>query len=168
MKTSLMLALLLSLLVVPGLAQDWTTSSKIAVVPGRSVGVITLGKPLPSDASALYGQPTSRVEPVAGPDGRDTGSVVFGSTTGFEIKKGMLVKLNDGRSDNNVYAIYVRGVRAFTPQGATLGINMAKARAIYPQGVVGNDEMSGDATLKIPGLTMVFARDRLVEMAVRP
>lgn len=161
------LTLIILLLSLPLAAQEWTTSTKFPIVAGRSAGAIVLGQPVPANASQLYGAPTSRSEPVAGPDGRDTGSVVYGSTAGFEIKKGFLIKLNDGRGDNNVYAIYVRGVRAFTPEGATFGISLAKAQAIYPQGKAGTDELSGGRNLAIPGLTMVFnQKDRLIEMVV--
>lgn len=155
------------LLIAPTLAQDWTKTTKILIQPGKAAGAIELGKPVPANASSLYGKPTSRTEPSPGADGQDTGSLVYGSTAGYEIRAGLLVKLNDGKGDQNVYSVYVSGVRAYTAQGATLGQSYKKARAIYPQAEEGNDAMSGDQTLQIPGLTMIFANGIMVGMAVR-
>ena len=163
--TTLFITLLLA---ASALAQDWTKSSKILVQPGKAAGAIELGKPVSANAASLYGPPTSHTKPSPGADGQDTGSVVFGSSAGYEIKAGLLVKLNDGKGDNNVYAIYARGVRAYTAQGATIGQSFEKTRAIYPQAKEGNDAMGGDQTLQIPGLTMIFANGVLVEMVVRP
>lgn len=161
----LLLALLFSL--APASAQEWTRTTRLLVVPGQSVGVIYLGQPLPAEASSLYGAPTSYSEPTPGPEGQDTGSVVFGKTAGFDLTRGLLVKLNDGRSDSNVYSIIAADVRAYTAEGVTMGMSQARAKRIYPQAARGTDEMSGLPTLSVPGLTMVFANDRLVEMAVR-
>jgi hypothetical protein len=152
---------------LPAAAQDWTTSTKILVKPGLSVGSIVLGRPLPDNVASLYGTPTSTSEPLPGADGMDTGSVVFGSTDGFELRRGLLVKLNDGNGDQNVYSIYAKGVRAYTAEGVTAGMSMARARAIYPQASQGIDDMTGEPTLRIPGLLMLFANDRLTEMVVR-
>ena len=165
-----LMQLSLALLLTTGasLAQDWTTATKLLVQPGKAAGAIVLGQPLPANVTSLYGQPSTRSEPSPGSDGKDTGSVVFGSTSGFELKTGLLVKLNDGLGDDNVYTVFLRGVRAYTADGATMGISLAKARSLYPSGQVGVDEMTELKTLQIPGLVMLFSNDRLVEMVVRP
>lgn len=148
-------------------AQSWVRDTRIEVHPGRSAGAIVLGQPVSAQAQALYGPAASFTEPSPGPDGQDTGSLVFGSSDGFELRQGILVKLNDGRGDQNVNSIFLRGVRAATPQGVTMGVSLAKARRLCPGGQVGVDEMSGATTLQIPGLLMLFYDDRLAEMVVQ-
>ncbi len=156
------------LAVLPAQAQNWTRSLRIPVVPGHSIGEIVLGKPVPASASRLYGNPVSPVDPIPGSEGVDTGSIVFGSTAGFEIKNGFLVKLNDGKSDKNVVTVYARGVRAYTKEGATMGMDLAKVRTIYPGAKLGTDDLTGHPKLAIPGLDLIFGSDRkLVEMVLR-
>ena len=161
--------LLLVLLLGPAQAQSWIKASRVLIVPGKAAGVIALGKPISSQADKLYGKPSSVQHADPGPGGRDTGSVVYGPPAEFELKSGFLVKLNDGKGDANVYVIYLRGVRAYTAEGATMGQAYQKTRAIYPHAQLGIDELGGGKTLAIPGLTMVFSNqgDKLVEMIVR-
>lgn len=161
------MVVLLNSLALGGLAQDWT-AAKLLVQPGRAAGAVVLGRPIPSNITSKYGSPASPTAPSPGAEGKDTGSVVFGTTNGFQIKKGLLVKLNDGHGDNNVYSIYVRGLRAYTPEGAVMGMTRLKAMSVYPGAQVAIDAMTGEQTLTIPGLTMVFANERLVEMVVSP
>lgn len=154
--------------ITPAQAQSWTKKLRIPVVPGHSIGEIVLGKPVPASASKLYGNPVEPVEPIPGSEGVDTGSLVFGSTAGFEIKNGFLVKLNDGRGDKNVVTVYARGVRAYTKEGATMGMDLAKVRTIYPGAKLGTDDLTGHPKLTIPGLDLIFGSDRkLVEMVLR-
>lgn len=156
-----------TVLSAPAWANDWTTTSKVLIQPGKAAGAVLLGRPVPAEANRLYGAPASRTEPEPGAKGKDTGSLVFGHSTEFEVKNGMLVKLNDGKGDQNVYVIYLRGLRAYTAEGATLGMTMAKARKVYPAAKVGIDELSGGQTLAIPGLTMVFSQSgKMLEMVV--
>ncbi len=149
------------------MANDWTTNSKVLIQPGKAAGALRLGQPVPAEAAKLYGAPVSRTEPEPGAKGKDTGSLVYGHSAEFEIKNGMLVKLNDGKGDQNVYVVYVRGIRAYTAEGATLGMTMAKARKVYPSAKTGTDDLTGGPKLSIPGLTMVFSQsDKMVEMVV--
>ncbi|MGE0492392.1 MAG: hypothetical protein AB7S38_24475 [Vulcanimicrobiota bacterium] len=160
MRSSIQLFVLLVLLASPA----WP-EGRILLVPGERAGLIELGKPIPRQAYATYGQPSSRTEPG---EEVDTGSVVFGESSDFHLSKGMLVKLNDGHERHNVFSVYVTGLRAYTPAGVYLGTRRAEVKARYPEAVEEEDALTGERNLRIPGMLFSFSDDDLVEMVVLP
>ncbi len=149
------------------LAQDWS-KSRILVQPGVAAGVIKLGEPVPDNAVKLYGKPNFYTDPKPGVEGKDSGHVVYGRALDLKLRKGLLVKLNDGVDERNVYSVFLRRVRAYTSAGAYFGMDFKKVQKLYPKAKKGEDAETGFATLTIPGLVFVFENNHLAEMIVVP
>lgn len=167
MKNTISILLVTLLMSATVLAQDWS-KTRILVQPGQSAGAFKLGEPVPSNADDLYGKANFYTDPDPGVNGKDSGSVVYGRALGLQLRQGMLVKLNDGVNDRNVYSIYVRRVRAYTSQGAYFGMTLQKVAKLYPNATKGKDALTGSPTLTIPGLVFVFENQHLAEMVVVP
>lgn len=149
------------------LAQDWS-KARILVQPGVAAGDIKLGEPVPANADQLYGKANFYTDPEPGVAGKDSGRIVYGRALGLQLRKGLLVKLNDGVSDRNVYSVYLRRVRAYTSGGAYFGMSLKKVQSLYPKAQKGKDALTGLPTLTIPGLVFVFDNHHLSEMIVVP
>ena len=55
------LLLLTLILVVPGLAQDWS-KTRLEVLPGIGIGAVKLGQPIPKESLKYLGEPSRTQE----------------------------------------------------------------------------------------------------------
>jgi len=166
----MILTLVTLALTLPALAAGNWRQARLVVVPGRQAGPIRLGQPLSPEVFRVLGRPSVQQAPEPGPEGMDTGNVSWGGEAATELWLGINAKLNDGRGDQNVFTVYLVGVRAITDRGVFIGCDLARARRAYPEARRGEpSEMDeGAVFLEVPGLVMVFREGRLAEMVVRP
>lgn len=163
--------LVLAGLALPAAAQDWE-GIRFEVTPGKGAGPLRLGQPISQEAYGLLGRPTQHAPPSESPD---SGSSVWGTVSGFEVVRGVHVKLNDGAAKDHVYSVYLTRVRAATDRGVYLGGPAETARKAYPEGRELEGRKSGrySAGWQVPGLVFYFhqaedGRERIAEMAVVP
>jgi hypothetical protein len=80
---------------------------------------------------------------------------------------GLVVKINDGRGDANVFSIYLTSSQYATSEGIRVGSSLSEAQAAFPSGVR-EDAFDGDFSWKVPGLSLTFVNGQVVEVSVYP
>jgi hypothetical protein len=158
-RSLLLIALLLVFPFVGFFLVDAASSSQYLIVPGKSVGPIVLGKPIPDSAYKMLGRPTSVSPPSPGSDGLDTGSVYW--------ENKLIVKLNDGKGDNNVFQVFVISPRFSTSKGIRRGSTFSQVRKAYPSGKKGQ-AMDSDFAWEIPGMSMNITNNKVDGIGVHP
>ncbi|MBI2266217.1 MAG: hypothetical protein HYU64_13785 [Armatimonadetes bacterium] len=128
------------------------------IVPGKKVGLIALGKPIPREVLKSLGKPTSHTAPLPGKDGTDTGNYYW---------EGKLnVKLNDGRGDENVYQIFVLSPNYHTAEGIKVGASWEQVRRVYPKGKK-IEVMDFDFGWATPGMVFSISGNKVRGIGVR-
>ena len=118
------------------------------------LGPIRLGQPLPDAVIAALGQPDTHTP--AG-DAPDSGAYFWKHTGGGEI--GLLIKLHDGVSPENVYAVYSEFAQFRTDKGIGIGSTMQQVRQAYPDGEAGYDEYYDSDVYNTGNMQFRFYRD---------
>lgn len=134
-------------------------SSRFLIVPGRSVGLIEIGKPISQKVKNLIGKPANFTPPTTGKSGLDTGSYYW------EDK--LIVKINDGKNDMNVYQVFVMSNKYYTARGIRLGSTLAQLKKAYPNGKK-VEMMDHDFGWQIPGMTFGVFKKKVTSMSVHP
>jgi len=129
------------------------------IIPGKSVGPIVLGKPIPPSAYKVLGRPTSQTPPGRGADGMDSGNVFW--------KSGLNVKLNDGRGDSNVFQVFVFSPKFMTAKGIRKGSTFAQVRKAYPSGKK-EEAMDSDFAWAVPGMTIMISGNKVDGLGIHP
>lgn len=142
---SLRLKLFWLALALPALAQPWA-SVHLLVVPGRSLGPIELGKPVPVKAYELLGASNGRILS----DSKDSGGESWSAPEDVYIN----VKCHDGRAAENVFQIFWTAPGPRTAEGVGVGSDMATVLRKLPAGQWGENAMDGTPCWKVPGLTL--------------
>ena len=151
--------MLFLLLTIPVLAQPWL------VVPGKSLGPIELGKPVPSVAIKQLG-PAIGQDRVKANQSKDGAGLEWADKSGLSYIR---VKCHDGVKPENVFQIFwtVSGPR--TKGGLGVGSPLAKVLKSFPKGQwkQGLDDVP---VWSNPGLNFMFdvKKTRVVEMHLGP
>lgn len=132
---------------------------KYLIIPGKSVGLIELGKPIPKSVMKELGKPTNFTKPVKGKDGIDTGNYYW--------ENNLNIKLNDGLGDFNVYQIFVINTKYHTEKRIKVGSKAAEAKKAYPGGEK-VDVMDCDYGWEITGMTLFINNNKVCGISVHP
>lgn len=135
------------------------SSNRFLIVPGKSVGLIEMGKPISKKAMNLMGKPTNFTPPTTGKKGIDTGSYYW------EDK--LIIKINDGKNDLNVYQAFIISPKYYTTRGIRRGSTLAELKKAYPKGKK-VELMDHDFGWQIPGMTFGVYEKKVTSMSVHP
>lgn len=162
MKKFLVVAAALAWLAGPSGAQLWR-KSRVEVKAGSSVGPIFLGQPLGKATLKYMGKASQQEAPGEEPG---SGTLVFGSGDTRDLRKGFLVRLNDGVKPDNVFTVQVKGIRASTKEGIYLDgpANMILKR--YPEAQKDINPFSRNPEFCMPGLTIRTKAGKVDEFLV--
>lgn len=164
MKKTLWLGALAGLLALPAGAQLWR-KSKVDVKAGSSAGPIFLGQSL-GKATLKYLGKAAQQEEATSEVG--SGTMVFGAGDSRDLRKGFLVRLNDGVKPENVYTIQVKGIRAATKEGVYLDGPAALILKKYPDAQQDINPFSRNPEFCVPGLTIRTRAGKVEEFLVEP
>jgi hypothetical protein len=155
------------LLLVSASAQPWL-NTKLLVVPGKSLGPIVLGKPIPEEAFALLGPGTGRAE-VSKNEHKDGAGVDWLAPNATLDDPYIRAKCHDGIHPENVYQIFWSAPNPRTAEGLGVGSPQASVLKAYPEGRWTTDSLDGYPTWQTPGLNWTFDEDRskVIEMHLR-
>lgn len=156
--------LLTLILVVPGLAQDWS-KTRLEVLPGIGIGAVKLGQPIPKESLKYLGEPSRTQEAGEEPG---SGYVLWGQGNSRDFAKGLLVRLGEPGKKDVVTSTLIRGARVATDKGLYMGASVELLRKKYPEAQLDINPITGQAEWCIPGLVMRMKGDKVVEMAVEP
>ena len=134
-------------------------SKRFVVVPGKSVGLIEIGKPISKKVMKLMGKPTRFTPPTSGKSGLDTGSYYW------EGK--LIVKINDGKGDMNVYQAFIISEKYYTTMGIRRGSDFSELKRCYPKGKK-VEMMDMDFGWEIPGMTFGIYNKKVSSMSISP
>jgi hypothetical protein len=162
MKKLLAVGALLGLVLTSSEAQLWR-KSKVEVKAGSSVGPIFLGQPLGPATLKYLGKASQKEEATEEPG---SGTVVFGTGDSRDLKKGFLVRLNDGTKPDNVYTVQVKGIRAATREGVYLDGPANMILKKYPDAQQDINPFSRNPEFCVPGLTMRTRAGKVEEFLV--
>lgn len=159
MKTHFLLLILLTL---PALAQPW--QKPILVVPGKSLGPIELGKPVPKSAYQLLG-PAVGQDQVLANQSKDGAGLEWTDKKARMGEPYIRVKCHDGIKPENVYQIFWTASGPRTKAGVGVGSPLAKVQQSFPKGAW-TTGMDDEAVWKTPGLNFIFdsKKTRVLEM----
>lgn len=159
-KVLLTILPVLILLVFGGIIQmAFGAADEYLIVPGKSVGSIEIGKPIPKAVMDAFGKPTNYTKPSPGKDGRDTGNYYW---------EGRLnVKINDGRGDFNVFQILINSPKYHTKNGIRLGSTTAEVKKAYPSGKK-IEWMDCDFAWTVTGVAFCINGGKVVMISVVP
>ncbi len=135
------------------------SSNRFLIVPGKSIGLIEIGKPISKKVMNLMGKPTNFTPPTTGKKGIDTGSYYW------EDK--LIIKINDGKNDLNVYQAFIMSKKYYTTRGVRLGSTLAELKKAYPKGKK-VEMMDHDFGWQIPGMTFGVYEKKVSSMSVHP
>lgn len=147
------------LLMAPASAQPWL-KPKLLVVPGKSLGPIVLGKPIPKAAFGLLG-------PASGGSDVSRNTHKDGAGVEWAVKDLYLrVKCHDGKRPENAYQIFWTAPNPRTAEGLGVGSPVAAVVKKYPKGRWTTDTLDGYPTWTTPGLNWMCdeKRTRVVQM----
>lgn len=130
------------------------------IVPGHAVGPFVLGLPVPADVYERMGLPEAHTPPVPGPDGMDTGAYDWPS-------HGVRVKVNDGRSTEGIFSVYLTSPKYATREGIGVGSTLVEVKAALPHGRR-EESFHGDFDWQVSGMALSFVGDRVAVVAVFP
>lgn len=164
MKNYLWLGALAGLLALPAGAQLWR-KSKVDVKAGSSAGPIFVGQPL-GKATLKYLGKASQEE--AATEEVGSGSMVFGSGDSRDLRKGFLLRMNDGTKPDNVYTIQVKGIRAATKEGVYLDGPASLITKKYPDAQQDINPFSRNPEYCVPGLTIRTKAGKVEEFLIEP
>lgn len=152
------------LLIAPAAAQPWL-KVKLLVVPGKSLGPIVLGKPIPEEAYRLMGPGGGRAE-VGKNTHKDGAAVEWISPTATVQDPYIRVKTHDGKSAENAFQIFWTAPNPRTAEGLGIGSSAAAVQKAFPKGRWTTETMDGNPTWLTPGLNWTFdeKRSKVVEM----
>ncbi|MFN8612802.1 MAG: hypothetical protein U0931_35015 [Vulcanimicrobiota bacterium] len=159
MKYLLLLALVLA---PPAQAQLWR-KSKVEVKAGSSVGPIFIGQPLGKATLKYMGRVSQQEE--AGEEA-GSGTMLFGTGDSRDLRKGFLVRLNDGSKADNVYSVQVKGIRAATKEGIYLDGPANLILKKYPDAQQDVNPFSRNPEFCVPGLTIRTKGGKVEEFLV--
>jgi len=127
------------------------------IIPGVSAGLFQLGKPIPNNADRIYGKPINYIPP---DESEDSGIV--------EYKDGILIKLNDNKSKNNIYSIYITNNNSFkTTNGIKIGCSFHEVLNKFPIGKFSNDVNEADYEWALnSGLAIFFSKDKVIRFCI--
>ncbi|MBX3166588.1 MAG: hypothetical protein KF760_04215 [Candidatus Eremiobacteraeota bacterium] len=162
MKKFLIFSALTACLAVPAGAQLWR-KSKVEVKAGSSAGPVFLGQPL-GKATLKYLGKVSQQEAAGAEVG--SGTMLFGSGDSRDLRKGFLLRLNDGVKPENVYAIQVKGIRASTREGIYLDGPANMILKKYPDAQQDINPFSRNPEFCVPGLTIRTKAGKVEEFLV--
>ena len=135
------------------------SSNRFLIVPGKSIGLIEIGKPISKKVMNLMGKPTNFTPPTTGKKGIDTGSYYW------EDK--LIIKINDGKNDLNVYQAFIISKKYYTTRGIRRGSTLAELKKAYPKGKK-VEMMDHDFGWQIPGMTFGVYEKKVSSMSVHP
>lgn len=147
------------LLLAPVSAQPWL-KPKLLVVPGKSLGPITLGKPIPKETFRLLGPATGNSD-VQQNTHKDNAAIEWLAKDLY-----IRVKCHDGRRPENAYQIFWTAPNPRTAEGLGVGSPVASVLKKYPKGKWTTDDLDGYPTWTTPGLNWMCdaKKTRVVEM----
>lgn len=118
---------------VSSLAAQPFVKAKLLVVPGKSIGPIQLGKPVPEEAFKLLG-PGSGREDVTKITSQDGGGIEWLAPPAKYDSPYLRVKCHDGKKPENVFQVFwtVPGPR--TANGVGVGSSVAEVTKKFPSG----------------------------------
>ncbi len=140
------------------LSESPATNLDNIIVPGKRVGFIEIGKPLPKDLIKVIGVPDTYCPPT---DSKDSGSLSYRSR--------YLIKLNDGVSKQNVYTIYIspEAQDLKTLGGLHIGSSLTELKEKYPKlKSLGYGEGPGEYWKSKDGLLFQVLGDKIIEIDV--
>ena len=137
------------------LAQSWATVPQ-TVVPGKSLGFIQLGKPIPPAALKQLGQPRGGTKIPANVS-KDGAAVEWSSPKAGQNGPYIRVKCHDGVRPENVFQIFSTAPGPRTASGVGVGTPVAEVLKKYPHGKWERDELEGFPTWDVPGLSFVVS-----------
>lgn len=152
------------LLLAPASAQPWL-KPKLLVVPGKSLGPIVLGKPIPEEAFRLLGSGTGRAA-VSKNQHKDSAAVEWIAPKASVNDPYIRVKCHDGKRPENAYQIFWTAPNPRTAQGLGVGSPAALVLKAFPKGRWTMESMDGYPTWLTPGLNWTFdeKRTKVIEM----
>ena len=136
----------------------------LKIVPGVSAGPFVLGKAVPPEVLAKYGEPTFRQPPKT----TANSGLIRWSTPGGDPNRFIELTLHDGARREAVTCIRVKGLPATTNEDVKLGDRAQLVKAVYPQGRTGLSTAAQSELWRLNGITFVLLRGRLVEMQLYP
>jgi len=151
------------LLIAPAGAQPWL-KAKLLVVPGKSLGPIVLGKPIPKQAYQLMG-PGAGSANVTKNTSKDGAAVEWMAPKDVYIR----VKCHDGNQPENAFQIFWTAPNPRTAGGLGVGSSATAVVKAFPKGRWTNQSMDGYPTWETPGLNWTFdeKRTKVLEMHLR-
>ncbi|MFP4497436.1 MAG: hypothetical protein ACLFQV_04430 [Vulcanimicrobiota bacterium] len=157
-RTSIILLITILTLVISsaGFAED---TNDYLIVPAKRVGIFELGKPVPQAAFKTLGKPDKYVEPSPGGEGVDTGLYFW--------KAKLLVKLNDGVKDNNIFQIMIISPKYKTAKGIGRGSSFEDVKKAYPNGET-IETMDSDFAWNLPGIFFAIDGGKVSTLGISP
>lgn len=158
--------LVLSLLAMTSLAwpQLWK-KTKVEVKAGQGVGPITLGESLSKVSDSYLGKASQHQKATQAPG---SGYALFGSGDSRDVRKGILVFLGDGKPNDRVYSLQVKGIRAATKEGVYLEGPASAILKSYRDAQMDINPFSRQPEYCIPGLTIRTRSGKVEEFLVEP
>lgn len=151
------------LCMAPACAQPWL-KARLLVVPGKSLGPIQLGKPIPQEAYRLLGPGVGGAS-ISKNTHKDNAGVDWLAPKDVYIR----VKCHDGKRPENVFQIFWTAPNPRTAEGLGVGSPAALVLKAFPKGKWTDQTMDGNPTWLTPGLDWTFddKRSKVIEMHLR-
>ncbi len=153
--------LVLSLMVGLGIPTQGAEGDDHLIVPGVRAGAIVLGQPVTRAVFKELGKPTSHEKASPGPQGRDGGH--------YDWEDNILIKLNDGKVDNNVFSIYIgdRNRNLKTDKGIRIGSPFSAVEKFYPSGKK-EEGPECDFDWVVTGISFTICTERVMGISIYP
>lgn len=126
------------------------------IVPGKGVGPIRLGKPVPRYAMDIFGRP----DKFELSDRQDEGVCLWQGK--------LLVKLNDGTSKEHVFQVFVYSPLFHAEKGIKIGSSLRDLRMAYPEGKREQNVAEADFGWRVPGLVFFISDEKVGSIGVVP
>lgn len=120
--------------------------NKNLIIPGQSVGLLNIGKPIPYSFIKFYGAPDSYSEPR---ETKDSGSLSWYNK--------LLIKLNDLKDKKNIFSIFIEDPIFKTAKGIGVGSKFEDLKNKYPNGKEHIDGYRGTTAWKLDGITFFIS-----------